>query len=183
MYKISLISITILLNLFSVCFAQTPEKKVTLPTNKETGKVEYIDVVKVEGTPSDLYARGLSWINANFKNASEVTKVRDEANGVIEGKHRIRLMNTVEEGVENVFGYVQYEFKLEFKEGRYRYSFYNFIFADQSKQPIEKWLNPKDPGYTVNTPSHLEQIDKFIKELISSLKKEMKPKVVVKDEW
>ncbi len=154
-----------------------------LPVNKNSNKIEYSEVVNVEGKPGELYTRAIAWINSFFKNASDVTKVRDESNGIIEGKHRIRLMSMIEEGVENLFGYVQYEFKLEFKEGRYRYTITNFVFMEASKQAVEKWLNPKDPNHTANTVSHLEQIDKYVKEMIESMKKGMKPKEVIKDEW
>jgi len=154
-----------------------------LPVNKNTNKIEFSEVVNVEGKPSELYTRAIAWINSFFKNASDVTKVKDESNGIIEGKHRIRIMNKIEEGVENLFGYVQYEFKLEFKEGRYRYTIYNFVFMDASKQALEKWLNPKDPSHTINTVSHLEQVDLFVKDLIKSLKQGMKPKEVIKDDW
>jgi len=155
-----------------------------LPINKSTNKVEYSEVVKVEGTASELYTRALMWINSFFKNAGDVTKVRDESNGIISGTHRIQLMNKLADTTKTIAGgLVQYDFKLEFKDGRYKYTINDFASKEMSKQPIEKWLNPKDPSFTSNTRFHLEQVDKFTKDLIASLKKGMQPKVIVKDDW
>jgi len=162
---------------------QAQEMLTILPVNKNTNKIEYSEVVQVDGSSNELYKRSIDWINLSFKNASSVTKVRDEASGIIEGQHRIRLMNKLEDGTDFLFGHVQYNFKLEFKDGRYRYIFNDFVFIDQSKQPIERWQNPKDTWHTKYTVSHLEQIDAFMKDLIKGLKKEMLPKVEVKDEW
>jgi len=154
-----------------------------LPVNKTTNKIEYTDVVKVEGTSKELYTRGLTWINSFFKHAAEVTKVRDENNGIISGTHTMRIMNKLADSSEVFFGLVQYDFKFEFKDGRYKYTINDFASKEMSKQPIEKWLNPKDPSYTTNTPYHLKQIDKYIKDLVASMKKGLEPKAVIKDEW
>lgn len=163
------------------CHAQ--EMLSILPLNKNTNKIEYAEVVQVSGTSAELYTRALMWINTFYKNASSVTKVRDENNGIIEGQHRIRLMNKIEDGTEMLYGYIQYNIKLEFKEGRYRYIFNEFVSVEMSRQPIERWQNPKDTQHTANTLSHLQQIDVFMKDMIVSLKKGMEPKVEVKDEW
>lgn len=155
-----------------------------LPINKNTNKVEYSEVVKVEGTASELFTRALMWINIYFKNAGDATKVRDESNGVISGTYRIQLMSKQTDTTKTLAGgVVQYDFKFEFKDGRYKFTINDFASKEMSKQPIEKWLNPKDPSFTSNTKFHLEQIDKNIKDLIVSLKKGMQPKVIVKDEW
>jgi len=163
--------------------AKSQELLTILPVNKNTNKVEYSEVVKVEGTAKELYTRNLTWINSFFKNASAVTKVRDENNGLISGTYRLRLMNKLADSTDAPAGLVQYDFKFEFKDGRYKYTIDGFASQEVSKQPIEKWLNPKDPSYNSNTVSYLKQIDKYIKDLITGLKKGMQPKVVVKDEW
>lgn len=175
-------SIFIVLSIISLK-ANSQELLKILPINKTTNKIEYSEVVKVDGTSKELYTRGLTWINSFFKHANEVTKVRDENNGIISGTHAMRIMNKLADSTEVLFGLVQYDFKFEFKDGRYKYTINDFASKEMSKQPIEKWLNPKDPSYTSSTPSHLKQIDKNIKDLIAGLKKGMEPKVIVKDEW
>lgn len=163
--------------------ARSQELLTILPVNKTTNKVEYTEVVKVEGTASELYTRGLMWINTFYKNPSDVTKIRDEGNGIISGTHRIQLMKKLADSTDVPSGLVQYDFKFEFKEGRFRYTINDFASKEMSKQPIEKWLNPKDPSFNANTVNQLKQIDKYVKDLIAGLKKGMQPKVVVKDEW
>jgi len=155
----------------------------TLPVNPNTNKIEYTGVIQVEGTTAELYTRALAWINSYFKNASDVTRVRDSNNGIIEGLHRMRIFNNLEDGTQLQAGLVQYEFKLQFRDNRFRYEIHSFVGRDISRAPIEKWLDTKDPSHSSKTPYHLEQIDKNIKEMIASMEKGMQKKVEVIEEW
>ncbi|MDD3877415.1 MAG: DUF4468 domain-containing protein [Bacteroidales bacterium] len=154
-----------------------------MPLNPNTNKIEYSGVVQVEGTADELYVRCIAWINTFFNNASSVTKVRDRNNTLIEGVHRIRILNKLEDGTELFAGHVQYDFKLQFRDGRFRYEINNFSAREMSRSPIEKWLDKNDPSFTTNTPYHLEQIDKFVKDLIKDMTEGMQPKVEVNEEW
>jgi hypothetical protein len=86
----------------------------------------------------------------------------------------------VDDGVQADAGTVQYQFSLEFKEGRYRYTLTEFELRQASRVPCEKWLTSTDP----QLKSYLKQIDEFAQSWIASLKEGMMPEVEKKDdEW
>ncbi len=171
-----MIKLTLLLTVFSFGLLFTSYGQTSkLPIDEETGKITYKEVVQVEGTKEDLFNRSISWINSFYKNPLDVTRERNLANGVVKGLHRIKIKNTDEEGNITDAGMVQYEFSLQFKDGRYRYILTDFILKRGSKIPVEKWLNKKDPQYNSNWPSYLKQIDDFAQNWITSLKEGMQP--------
>lgn len=88
------------------------------------------------------------------------------------------MEKTLEDGQKVDAGTVQYEFKLEFKDGRYRYTLGDFVLRQNSAIPTEKWLNASDP----ESKSYLKQLDNFAQDWIKSLKEGMKPVVVKKEE-
>jgi hypothetical protein len=113
-----------------------------------------------------------------------VTRERNFANGVVKGLHRIKIKNTDEDGTKTDAGIVQYEFTLQFKDGRYRYVLTDFVLKRGSKIPVEKWLNKKDPQYNPNWQSYLKQINNFAQKWIESLKEGMQPPVEkVEEDW
>lgn len=164
--------------IYSSVFAQI------VPVDDETGKIMYRDVVEEEGGKQDFFIRAVEWINGYYPNPFQVTKTRDADTGEIEGLHRFKITNTLDDGTEADAGVIQYEFLLQFKEGRYRYTLTNFILRQASKVPVEKWLDKDDPLYDVRWESYLKQIDDFAKNWIKSLKEGMKPEVKhEEEEW
>ncbi|MCB0806655.1 MAG: DUF4468 domain-containing protein [Bacteroidales bacterium] len=153
-----------------------------VPVDEETGNIMYREVVEEEGDKQDFFNRAVSWINEYYSNPVDVTKTRDPETGEIKGLHRLRLMNTLEDGTETPAGIVQYEFLLEFKEGRYRYTLTDFVLRQASKIPAEKWLDKEDPLYDVRYEDYLKQIDDFAMEWVTSLKEGMKPEVKSSDD-
>jgi hypothetical protein len=153
-------------------------KSQSLPVDEDTGLITYQEVVEEQGSPQDFFNRAIEWINGYYSNPVDVTKTRDPQTGLIKGLHRIKLKNTLEDGTETDAGTVQYEFRLEFKDGRYRYTLSDFVLRQSSRIPVEKWLNDNDP----QTKSYLKQIDEFAQEWIASLKEGMKPPVEKKDD-
>ena len=150
-----------------------------VPVDEETGKIMYREVVEQKGTKTEFFNRAISWINSFYKNPVAVTKTRDPESGVIRGLHRIKLKDTMDDGTRTDAGTVQYEFSIELKDGRYRYTLHEFILRQQSKIPVEKWLNQNNPKLR----SYLKQINDFSTNWITSLKKGMLPKVEKSDEW
>jgi len=175
-FKISLLSI-ILLSIYSISNAQ-----FTPPIDEVTELVSYQEVVQVEGNPDELYIRAIAWINSEFKNPEDVTRVRDRNNGKIKGTSRFRI-NYTEKDVKRNAGTIEYTFILEFKEGRYRYTFTEFLLKDLSRQGIEKWLDKEDPAFNPLWEEYLKQVDEYTKGKIESLKKGMQPPKVKDDEW
>jgi len=155
-----------------------------VPVDEATGKIMYRDVVEEEGTKQEFFNRAIEWINSYYTNPVDVTKTRNPESGEIEGLHRFKITNKMEDGTEVDAGVVQYEFLLEFKEGRYRYTLSDFVLRQASKIPIEKWLDRKDPLYDVRYADYLKQVDKFADDWIESLKEGMKPAPAEKeDDW
>lgn len=149
----------------------------SVPVNGD-GKIEYQEVVDETGTPAEFFIRAVSWINSYYTNPFDVTKTRDESSGIIKGLHRFRVEKTLEDGQKVDAGTVQYEFKLEFKDDRYRYTLSDFVLRQNSAIPVEKWLNASDS----ESKSYLKQLDNFAQEWINSLKEGMKPVEVKKEE-
>jgi hypothetical protein len=158
------------------------ETTPALPINPDTKLITYQEVINVPGTVKDLYSRAIDWINVNYKNPDDATKVRDPQTGYIEILHRIDLERTDKQDTKIAAGIIVYTLKLELKEGRYRYTITDLNLKQSSKFPIERWLDKKDKAYNPNWNLYLAQMDKQFKTLIESLKKGMLPGVQKKED-
>ena len=156
-----------------------------IPMDPVTGLITYQEVVEEKGTKDELFNRGSTWLRIFYANPMAVSQVRDHSTGLIRGDHNIKVYFTDEAGVKQEGGIILYTFKIEFKEGKYRYTLDNFLVKKVSKYPLEKWMNPMDPEYTPLWNSYLEQVDKFVREeWIPSLKANMVPEVKKEEaEW
>jgi hypothetical protein len=155
-----------------------------LPVDPDTKLITYKEIVNLQGTKNELFNRAIAWINKEYKNPVEVTKVRSPESGLIEISHRIEISSKTTDEIKQAAGFVDYSFKLEMKDGRYRYIVSNFVHRQASRFPAEKWLDTKDPSYNPQSAQYLSQIDDFTKKLIASLKQGMLPQVQPKkDEW
>ncbi len=151
-----------------------------IPVDEESGLITYQEVVEEVGDRESFFNRSISWINGYFANPVDATKTRDPESGLIKGLYRFRIKNTLDDGTEVDAGTVQYNFILEFKEGRYRYTLTEFVLRQASKYPCENWLNSTDP----QAKSYLKQLDEFAQGWISSLKEGMMPEPEKKaDDW
>jgi hypothetical protein len=168
---------------FVTCLsAWSQQDEPVIPVNPETKLITYQEVVKVDGTIKDLFSRAIDWINVNYKNPADVTKVRDPQSGIIEILHRIELERTDKQDTKIDAGIIVYTLKLELKDGRYRYTITNLNLKQSSKFPIERWLDKKDKAYNPNWDLYLSQMDKQIKVIIESLKKGMLPGIQKKED-
>ncbi len=183
--KNKLFTLLFSINYFLLCLTAYPQANSTrFPIDEETGSITYQEVVNEAGTKDEFFNRAIGWINVYYPNPVDVTKTRDPETGIIKGLHRFKIQSTDIEGNQVDAGIVQYEFALEFKEGRYRYTLTDFVLKDQSRIPVEKWLDKKDPSYSPDWEGFLDQLYDFSHEWIKSLKEGMKPKGKIKDdEW
>ena len=150
----------------------------------DTKLITYQEVVTMEGTKDVLYSRAIAWINSYFKNPQGVTTKRDPENGEILCAYRFWMKDADKDGnLVNSTTMVEFKFRLELKEGRYRYTFNQFRKKAASMFHLERWLDKSDPQYTPKCDGYLLQVDENIKEIIASLKKGMEPKAVKKDDW
>lgn len=176
MTKFKLLLLTFLLPFIS--YSQNAE---SFPLDENTKLITYREVVQLNGTQDELYIRGIDWINSYYKNPADVCRIRNRESGVIEVLHRIEIVNT-KDGGKVPAGTVNYELKLEFKPGRYRYTITDLLLKQSSRFPVERWLNKDDPQYIPEWDDYMQQVDARVKEIIESIKKGMEPENVKEEE-
>ena len=172
-------------NTYSQQIHQEIRDSVTIvPVDNTTGLITYEEVVTEEGTKNDFFNRAVAWVNETYKNPTSVTTVRDPQTGKIEGNYRLKIYQSTEDQAGMEWGTILYSFRLEFKDGRYRYSFYDFLLKTDSRYPIERWLDKTRPDYTQDCDLKLREVDEFMQNLIQTLKLSMKPKAIKQEaEW
>lgn len=167
--KITVLSIMAIVLMLGNMNVNAQNPSVKLPVDPETKLITYKEVVTVAGTPAELFNRAIEWINKQYKNPADATKVRDQASGVIEIVHRIEI-SKIEKGATLVAGRVDYSMKLEMKDGRFRYTITNFNMRDMSRQPLERYMDKQDKSYIPAWDDYIKQVDDFTQKMIESLK-------------
>lgn len=176
--------LSVLISIFSLFSASAQEKTpLNIPVDEATGLITYKEVVNEPASPDTLFNRCSSWLHTFYSNPWEVAKVRDQPSGLIKIQHQFFIYDYDENGNKKEAGLILYNAKIEFKENRYRYVIDNFILKQAARYPIEKWLDTAAPDYDVKWAGYLAQVDSFVKDkLIESLKEQMKPHAVIKEE-
>jgi hypothetical protein len=180
MYKFSMIFV---LACFFTKAAYTQEDiRNKLNIDPNTHLITYQEVVEEPGSKEKLFNRCIEWLNYFYKNPVAVTRERDMTNGVIRGQHQFPITYIDDQGVKKVAGDILYDFKIELKPDRFRYTVDNFVLKSASRFPVEKWLNKDDPNYDPRWDQYLSQIDDYVRnEWVKSLKEKMKPVVKVEE--
>jgi hypothetical protein len=166
-----------------LCPSLYAQDNAIVPVDPDTHLITFREVVMQEGDKDLLYDRGAEWFRTYYKNPTSVTKVQDKVNGKIEGTGRFQIVRILNDKTRVDAGMILYDIKVEFKDGKYRYTLTNFNLRAASKDPIERWMNKKDPAYNPQWDEYLTQVDTTMKSLIVNLKKGMQPRVIKKDEW
>ncbi len=178
--------ITLLLSLILIAFFVFPQSSTdstSIPVDDVTGLIIYQEVIDAKGSKKDLFNRSSEWLHKFFANPIYVTNTRDASSGVIKGDHQIEVIYTDSNGYKKRGGLVMYSFKIESRDGRYRYTVTDFILRQKSRYPIEKWLKTSDPNYNPQWAIYLNQINDYVRnEFAASLKESMKQKVVKEEE-
>jgi hypothetical protein len=156
-------------------FSLFSQNSDVFPVDQDSKLVTYQEVVQQAGTQDELYIRGIEWLNSYYKNPADVSRVRNRESGVIELMHRIEIENQAE-GTKVGAGIVNYDLKIEFKPGRYRYTITNLTLRQASRFPVERWMNKEDQMYSPLWDNYIQQVDTKVKEIIVSLKTGMEPK-------
>lgn len=178
-----MIKIKIFILAFFLPFMAFSQESTVFPIDPDTKLVNYTEVVQQNGTMDELYVRGIDWLNSYYKNPFDVSRIRNRESGVIEIMHRIEIMNNAE-GVDIQAGTVNYELRIEFKPGRYRYTLTNLTLRQASRFPVERWLNKEDQAYSPLWETYIQQVDLKAKEIIDNLKKGMQPvEVKPEEKW
>lgn len=157
---------------FTIGFSQT-DNDWGMPYNSEKKVFIIEEVVPLNGVgKAELYKRANDWITDYFTSGQKKIYERDPDQNFIKLKHRISVFRTVKkERISD--GIIEFHIDIYLKDGKYKYSFYNFKNLTGSyAQPIEKWMD-------ANFTSKEEAIAKFtnlssmMQEIIDNLKKYM----------
>lgn len=173
----------ILLSTFVSAQKNKEPQPPVLPIDSTTKQITYRGVVTQQGTQVELYQRAMNWIAKQYKNTAEVIKSSDSLTGKIECTSKIKIHTPAKDGTQMVAGIVNYNFTLEAKEGRFRYTFTRFSLKDAAYNPIEKWFDTKLPTWFPQRYEHLKEVDTEITKVITSLKEAMTPTVQKIDNW
>lgn len=179
----------LLLGLFTLTFAQRDKGSTPtapdMPIDDETGLITYQEVIQEKGTATELYDRAMQWAKSFYKNTNEVIKSANRETGVIDMYSSVKIYTYLKDGSKINKNIVYYTFRLECREGRYRYTITNFKERATAAAPIEVWLDNSDDNkkWTPQCYQYLQDVDEQILELLQSLTAGMEPKTEKIDEW
>ena len=179
-------SLLLFLFLFSTGTIIAQEKdSLSFPVDEDTEKITYQNVVEAEGNAVKLYYRAITWMNNHWENARGMMKKRDKTNGIIVAHVRFDIKKYTEEGeFKEKLGRMGYVFKMEFKDGRYRYTITDLQLLRASKYPLERWIDPENTYYDDRDEEVLQIIADRMQEVIKNMKKGMKKeKEKEDDDW
>lgn len=180
--------ITFFLFLIAAIFNGYAQKNDTpavpdVPIDDDTKLITYQEVIQENGTAQELYQRALKWAKSYYKNTGEIIKSADPEKCVILFRGSVRIYSHLKDGSKITKNVVYYNFTLQCREGRYRYTITDFNEKATSACPIEKWLDREDKKWNADCYLNLQEVDEQIQELISSLVDGMQPVVEKEDEW
>ncbi|MCB9230782.1 MAG: DUF4468 domain-containing protein [Bacteroidia bacterium] len=170
--KQTIFSILIILAPF---YAFSQLKGVDIPVNEETKKVTYSEVIQVESqTKENLFIAALDWATRTFNSGDAAIEYEDKSSGTIAGKGRIPV--ELKGWAASMTNFVRFYFKIEVKDGRFRYTFTDFVYEVTGPAPAN-YPGPIEDIYfekvKVQTQkqaiSTMEQIDSKVKEMINGL--------------
>ena len=169
----------------SVLYGQKKEDYITpdLPIDETTKLVTYKDVVNEKGTPQELYDRAMEWVKTHYKNSGEIIISADREKGVIELRPSLKIHNIMKDGTKVYKNVVYYNFKIECRQDRYRYTITDFNEKATAAAPIEIWFDKNHVRWQPHWYSYLNEIHENTQALIISLQDGMMPKPVVTDDW
>lgn len=113
----------ILVALASSAVGAAFDPSTVMPTDQETGRFLYQEVVAVEGAPSsELYSRAKTWLAVAYRSSTDVIKLDDPQAGrlIAKGVFETSWM-TGTTGINHVW-------TIEVKDGRFRYALTDFVF-------------------------------------------------------
>lgn len=189
--KISLLLIVVFSSYNMSIFAQNT---YDLPLDAD-GKIEYKKVVEEKADAETLYNRAMTWITANIRNLALKVTLLDESNRVIEAYKKFNIEFDIETEVKGFGGLntktetksykimVRYDFKLEFKEGRYRIVLNNFRMASDSGIPVERYFEDEDEEKQEYYEKFFESLDSNAKSFIEAIQQALKEAEEVDDSW
>lgn len=179
-------TVLLFISLFTF-FISKAQTELEFPMNEEGTEARWEGVVEVPGaTKDELFDKGILWINKFYTNPVGVIKTQDKATGEITGKAKFKLNTKDKKGVISPNGgYVEYTFKLLFKDGKFKYEITRAHYVAASYYDVSKWLDKKQANYHEATNNYyieqtLEYVEKWEDDLTSAMKKKAEIK---KSDW
>ena len=158
-----------LLLIFTVLTLNCVGQDTQIPTNTQTNKAEYSEVVSLSGVDkAELYTRALNWVKDFYPNPNGTIKSQESPNSIA-GKSRFTIKQTDKKGRTIGQSYVNYHFKFDFKEGKYKYTIHKIGWQQPSYFDVSKWEKTNSPGYQAETyPVYVKQTLEYFNALIKS---------------
>lgn len=156
------------------------------------------DVIKTSDslkTSKTLYALAKVWFANSFKDPKEVIVLDDSTNNVLIGRGNLRYISKIFVGSAAREGWIAFDVQIACKDGRYKYTFSNFIHEGNSVNyglvttdsflPTMKGFTAGGPEkYKIKVTNEIRDIIKTkIDSLILSLKSTMDKQIASKEEW
>lgn len=99
-----------------------PVPAPNLPADSLTGRIRFAGVVAVPGaSAAELQARAREWVALTFEDAHQVTQLDDAARGVLIGRGYTTMYADATAKQAGPPTPLFFTFRLDFREGRYRY--------------------------------------------------------------
>ncbi|RFM31602.1 DUF4468 domain-containing protein [Chitinophaga silvisoli] len=142
----------------TISLAQAP-----LTINVNTGLYESSQVLAADSIKGDLlYSRALQWVALNYKSANDVIQYKDAEVRKIIIKGNFPIFMFLKDG------WIRHTLTLEFKDGRYRYIFSNFVYysSGTGDMPFENKLMSKNKLLAVTNEkisNSINSIDAYLK--------------------
>jgi hypothetical protein len=145
-----------------------------VPVDATSKKVIYTEVVNVPNSTKDvLYDRAMFTLKNIYKEVEKKISTNDKMNGHVELNCSTRVV--IEDPKTKAMvpsGFVKYKLKLEFKDGKYRYQFYDFhIDKGGYKYGIEHYV---EMDHTVKPEDHAEDVLKQVNDDITGIITQLK---------
>lgn len=158
---------TYLLILFAFFFQNIFSQN--LPVDQDSKLITYSEVISTDGTADALYGKAYRWFSTYYKNPTQV--IKESANHKIVARPRFKILNPPDKnGIQTMGGIVVYTFSVDFKDGRYKYTISEIEWKQNSKYPIERWMDTSSSSYKPMYAFYLEQVDKEITTIIDKFK-------------
>jgi len=170
---------------FTVCVtanAQIDKDTVGLNLPVKDGQVIYTGVVEIDGkTKDDLYRNAQQWFIDGFYSQKDVIQDKDKEDGLVFGRGVFYFFSGVGLG-QDVNWANHVTIKIECKDNKYRYSFYNMVIVNYDsgntnfdiEQLLGAVLGTQKWPWTKNAAKNaLTTSDDLVKKAILSLKNGM----------
>jgi hypothetical protein len=153
-----------------------------LPKNQD-GKVEFTEVVSIDSaSAAALFSNAKIFITNSFKSGKDVTQLDDQNSKTVIGQGNTRV--DIKALGMSWPGRVDFKITIQCKDGRYKYSFADFIFNYQAGTKGKEYVYglESDDHKGINQKqwdSVKEQVNNTMIAAIAGLKKQMSSK----DDW